>query len=54
MSIQIVGSGIERPPNRQSIGVGRLSSGKLELSGLLVSKFGMLLHLNLKMGKLYF
>ena len=47
MGIEIMSSGIKRPSNGQGIGVGRLASSKLKLSGLLVSEFGLVLDLHL-------
>jgi len=47
MSIEIMSSGIKRPSNGQGIGVGRLASSQLKLSGLLVSEFGLVLDLHL-------
>ena len=47
MSIEIVSPGVKRPPDGQCIGISRLSTGQLKLSGLLVGKLGLVLDLHL-------
>lgn len=47
MSVEVMRPRIKRPTNGQGIGIRRLTAGQLELRGLLVRKFGLMLDLNL-------